>query len=282
MIKQIIDYLWGSRSRQQIAIAISKGAAMRQARVIDLARPASWEFSGFSQNGEDGILDVLRSQLSDGNRYFVEIGSADGMQNNSSWLAVAEQYEGLAVEGDPRLVERASRLIPHYSIGVECVNMFVGRDNVQELKAQALHCDPDVLSLDIDGVDYHVAQALLEAGFRPRIFVVEYNSVYGPERSMTIPYQEGFDFRKAHPTELYYGVSIAAWRRFFERNGYRFITVDRKGVNAFFVDPKWFSEGFLDAVRPLEFSENRYQYAKFRGANDKQFPLINDQSFIQV
>jgi hypothetical protein len=282
MIKKITDYLWGSRSRQQIAIAISKGAAMRQARVIDLARPASWEFSGFSQNGEDGILDVLRSQLTGGNRYFIEIGAADGMQNNSSWLAVAEQYEGLAVEGDARLVERASRLIPHYSIGVECLNMFVGRDNVQELKAHSLHCDPDVLSLDIDGVDYHVAQALLEAGFRPRIFVVEYNSVYGPERSMTIPYQDGFDFRKAHSTELYYGVSIAAWRKFFERNGYRFITVDRKGVNAFFVDPKWFPEGFLDAVRPLEFSENRYQYAKFRGANDKQFPLINDQSFMQV
>lgn len=282
MIKQFITYLWGVRSRQQIAIAVSKGAAMRQARVIDLGQPASWEFSGFSQNGEDGILDVLRSQLVESNRYFIEIGSADGMQNNSSWLVVAEQYEGLAIEGDARLVERARRVIPEYSIGVECLNMFVGRDNVQELKARAFHCDPDVFSLDIDGVDFYVAQALMEAGFRPRIFVVEYNAVYGPERSMTIPYQDGFDFGKAHPTQLYYGVSIAAWRNFFQRQGYRFVTVDRKGVNAFFVDPKCFAPEFLDGIRGIEFAENRYQSMKFRGDSDKQFPLISDQSFVQV
>ncbi len=62
-----------------------------RARDVDLRSPQSWEFSGFSQNGEDGILDVLRRQLKQRNRYFVEIGSADGLQNNSSWLVVAEQ-----------------------------------------------------------------------------------------------------------------------------------------------------------------------------------------------
>ena len=282
MIKKFIDFLWGLRNRQQIAIALSKGAAMRQARVVDLTQPASWEFSGFSQNGEDGILDVLRGELTESNRYFIEIGSADGLQNNSSWLAVAEQYEGLAVEGDASLVERARGLVPDYSIGVECLNMFVGRDNAHELRARAFHPDPDVFSLDIDGVDYHVAQALFESGFRPRIFVVEYNSVYGPERSVTIPYQAGFDFRRAHPTQLYYGVAIAAWRKFFAQQGYRFVTVDRKGVNAFFVDPKFFSADFLDAIRPLEFSENRYQYLKFRSSSGKQFELISDQPFLQV
>ncbi|HSB19970.1 MAG TPA: hypothetical protein VLD85_08190, partial [Anaeromyxobacteraceae bacterium] len=58
------------RDRQRIAIALARGGAMMQARRIDLSRPGTWEFSGFSQNGEDGILDVLRSQLTSSNRYF--------------------------------------------------------------------------------------------------------------------------------------------------------------------------------------------------------------------
>jgi hypothetical protein len=188
VIKKLLNYMLDVRDRQQMAIALAKGGAMMQSRQVDFTRPESWEFSAFSQNGEDGILDVLRKKLTARNRYFVEIGSADGMQNNSSWLVVAEQYAGLMVEGNPRLVERAKRLIPHYSLGAECINMFVNSKSIQQLKSIALHSNPDVFSLDIDGVDYYVAEAIFDAGFRPKIFVVEYNSVFGPDKSMTVPY----------------------------------------------------------------------------------------------
>lgn len=282
MIKRLLNYTRDLRGRQQIAIALGKGGAMMQARNIDLTQPGTWEFSGFSQNGEDGILDVLRKQLLSSNRYFIEIGSADGMQNNSSWLVVAEQYNGLMIEGNPCLVERANRLIPSHSIGVECLNMFVNSENIQELKSLALHSDPDVFSLDIDGIDYYIAKAIMDGGFKPKIFVVEYNSVFGPDRSMTIPYMDNFVFTKAHPTQLYYGVSVAGWRRFFESRGYRFVTVDRNGVNAFFVDPAFFAPAFLEGVKPLEFAENRYQYQKFRLPNEEQLALIEDQKFISI
>ncbi len=139
-----------------------------------------------------------------------------------------------------------------------------------------------MFSLDIDGNDYHIAQAVFDAGFRPKIFAVEYNSVYGPERSMTIEYQPSFVFTKAHPTHLYYGVSIVGWRTFFKQHGYRFVTVDRNGVNGFFVDPKWFDSTFLDGVMGLTFAENQSQYKKFRQSNEKQFSLIADQKFITI
>lgn len=282
MINKTINYLLDFRDRQQMVIALARGGAMMQARAIDFARPETWEFSGFSQNGEDGILDVLRRKLSSSNRYFVEIGSADGMQNNSSWLVVAEQYAGLMVEGNPRLVERAKRLIPHYSLGAECVNMFVNSDSIRELKSLALHSDPDVFSLDIDGVDYYVAKAVFDAGFRPKIFVVEYNSVFGPDKSMTVPYKEDFLFGREHPTRLYYGVSLAAWRKFFGNLGYRFVAVDSKGVNAFFVDPQFFDAKFLNELNGLSFAENLYQLRKFKGPYQEQFKLIAGQRFVDV
>lgn len=282
MIKRLFSYLLDVRDRQRINIALCKGGAMMHARVIDLTQPTTWEFSGFSQNGEDGILDVLRLQLLSSNRYFVEVGTSDGIENNSAWLVVAEKYNGIMIEGNSMLVERARRMIEGYSIGVECNNMFVTLKSVAYLKQMAFHSDPDIFSLDIDGNDYYIAQAVLDGGFRPKIFVVEYNSVYGSKKSMTIKYQENFVFTKAHPTHLYYGVSIAGWRKLFESQGYRFVTVDRNGVNAFFVDPNYFDANFLNGVNSLEFAENINQYKRFRMPNEKQFALIADQEFAEI
>ena len=282
MFRNIRNYLIDAMNRQRIGIALSKGAAMMHARIVDLTQPATWEFSGFSQNGEDGILDVLRKQLSSSNRYFIEIGSSDGIENNSAWLVVAEKYNGIMIEGNPELVERANRVVVGYSIGAECRNIFVTREKVQELKDMAFHHDPDVFSLDIDGNDYYIAQAILDGGFRPKIFVVEYNSVYGQDQSITVEYRDDFEFMSAHPTQLYYGVSIVGWRKFFESRGYRFVTVDRNGVNAFFVDPAFFDSAFLGGIEPLEFAENRYQYRKFRMSSEKQFALISDQKYVSI
>lgn len=282
MFKTLLNYSRDLRDRQRINIALAKGGAMMNARSIDFTRPATWEFSGFSQNGEDGILDVLRKKLLNSNRYFIEIGASDGIENNSSWLVVAERYSGIMIEGDPWLVERATKMIAGFSIGAECRNMFVTKENVQELKNLAFHQDPDVFSLDIDGNDYYIAQALFNCGFRPKIFVVEYNSVYGPNQSTTIEYKKDFYYRTAHSTQLYYGVSVKGWRSFFESKGYRFVTVDQNGVNAFFVDPQHFEADFLDSIKPLEFAENLYQFTKFRMASDEQFSLIKNQKFISI
>lgn len=252
------------------------------ARKIDLKQPATWEFCGFSQNGEDGILDVLRKRLIKSNRYFIEIGSADGIENNSAWLVFAEKYHGIMVEGNPRLFERMKRMVADYNYGTECLCMFVTTDTVRELKSIALHFDPDIFSLDIDGNDYYIAKTILEAGFRPKIFVVEYNSTFGPDRSVTIPYRDEFVYTKAHPSHLYYGVSISGWRKFFGDNGYHFVTVDRNGINGFFVDADSFDHAFLSAIRPLEFAENQLQYKKYRRSCEEQFKLIADQALVVI
>lgn len=282
MIIRLRNYLLNLIDRQRVAIALGKGAAKLATREVNLALPATWEFSGFSQNGEDGIIDVLRKQLLNSNRYFIEIGAADGIENNSTWLLMVEKYSGLMVEGDRTLMERAERVVAGYSIGTECLTMFVTKENIHQIRQKAAHADPDLFSLDIDGNDYYVAQAILEVGFRPKIFVVEYNSVYGPTRSLTIKYQDDFSFSKAHESQLYYGVSISAWRKFFRGWGYEFVTVDQNGVNAFFVDPAYFKKDFLSSIEPLEFAGNRYQNQKFRMPDEQQFSKISNMAFVEI
>lgn len=282
MIKKIINFMYGLRDRQRIIIGLTKGSAMMRARNIDSRDPETWEFSGFSQNGEDGILDVLRKQLLQSNRYFVEIGAADGIDNNSAWLVIAEKYRGVMIEGDPQLVARAQRMIGHYSLGLKCLNIFVDTNSVAAIRAASSFSDPDVFSLDIDGIDYYVARALMAEGFRPKIIVVEYNSVYGPDAGRTVKHAGGFIYTAAHPSGLYYGASIAAWRKLFEGLGYKFVTVDRNGVNAFFVDPSHFRGDFLSGIQPRAFAENQLQMAKFQMNHADQFKLIAHMEFSEV
>lgn len=282
MLQKLKNYLWDSRNLGRVNASLTKGAISKSARKISLSLPQSWEFSGFSQNGEDGILDVLRSQLLVSNRYFIEIGSADGVENNTAWLAVVEKYAGLMLDGNSAMVDRANRVVTPFSIGVESRSLFVTRDNVATIRELALQMRPDVFSLDIDGNDYYVAKALFAEGFKPAIFAVEYNSAYGPELQLTIPYSEHFSMVDAHPSQLYYGVSIAGWRFFFESQGYRFVTVDRAGVNAFFVDPERFDITFLDQLEGVRFNENALQCRRHGGGHERQFPLIADMHFQEL
>jgi len=282
MLDRLRNFLVDTRDRQRVAIGLAKGAATMPARRIDLTAPSTWEASAFSQNGEDGILDVLRGELRAKNHYFIEIGSADGLENNSAWLAIAQKCNGIMIEGDAMKVARARRALDGLSIGVECRHMFVTRDNAGELVAAALQRDPDVLSIDIDGNDWYVAKGLFDAGLRPRIVVVEYNSVFGPSQAKTIQYRPDFERLTAHPTHLYYGVSIAGWRHFFEERGYRFVTVERNGVNGFFVDPAHFDGAFIDGIRGLSFAENHYQTRKFGVPHEGQLALLNGVALVDI
>ena len=278
MLKKILNYLQTSRTLARVNMALSR-AQSGNYRNLCTKTPTSWEFCGFSQNGEDGIIDYLCLQITQPNRYFVEIGAADGLENNTAWLAIARKFSGLMIEGCSSLAMRAAKAIPSYNLGVKVLNCFVDKNNIQAVLQESLYQDPDVFSLDIDGVDYYILQAMLNAGFHPKIVVVEYNSAFGPDKAITVPYQDQFDYTKADASGLYYGVSVAAWRKLLEKSGYQFVTVDSNGVNAFFIDPKCFSVDFIRQLTPKYFAENFYQRQKFKGDWTKQFAQISSKPF---
>ena len=283
MLGRAIEYLIDHKDRQRIAIALAKGCVSRAARQIDLQHPATWEFSGFSQNGEDGIVDVLHTQLKHANRYIVEIGAAEGTENNSSWLLTTAGYEGLMIEGDPRQSARARRNIGSYSIGSLFMSMFVTLGTVDAIMDKIAFRDHDVFSLDIDGNDWHIANALFAREFRPKIVSVEYNSAFGPERSVASRYRDDFRRSTAHPSQLYYGVSLVGWKAFFDTRGYRFVSIDSNGVNAFFVDAQQLDDAFMASLQPRQgFIENRYQLRAYGRDHIGQFAMMADQPFEQV
>lgn len=282
MINKIKRYLQRNSAINRFALALGRGSATARLRTIDPANPLSWEFSAFSQNGEDGIIDYLTRKINNPNYYFIEIGASDGIENNTAWLAIARKYMGLMIEGDPNSIQRCKQIIPSFNLGVECIQLFVDKNNIKLLCDLALYKDPDLFSLDIDGNDYYIAQSVLDAGFSPKILAVEYNSVFGPTNALTIKYRKDFNYLAVHESNLYYGVSIAGWKMFFQRYGYQFVTVDRNGINAFFIKPEHFDSGFCQNIQGLAFRENFYQLKKFKVTWEKQFEMIKNMPFVEI
>lgn len=259
--------------------AFSRVAAAAATRRPDASMPATWEFSGFSQNGEDGIIDHLLSGLKDSNKYFIEIGSGDGLENNTAYLAHIRKFAGMQIEADIELYDDA--LITKTWL-TETLNYFVDESTVENILEKALYKNPDVFSIDIDGMDYYITKLLLEKGLLPKIIVCEYNSAFGPSTGITLPYNPTFNmFTAGHPY-LYYGVSLAGWQKLLATYNYRFITVESSGVNAFFIQPSECISGFTDHVEGIGFKENIHQLRMFRKNWEAQFEIIKDLPFIEI
>ena len=211
-----------------------------------------YEFSCYSQNGEDGIILHLLSKAGAVNRTIVEIGTEDARECNSANLIFNFGWSACLIEADGAWAGKAREHIQAMHAGdrVQVINQRVTPDNINALLAgAAVPEEPDVLSIDIDSHDYWVWQAL--SACRPRIVVIEYNASFGPELSVTIPAPRD-DGAGLPDAPCYHGASITALQRLGARKGYELVGGDSNGVNAFFVRRDLAESSGLHAVTPAQ------------------------------
>jgi hypothetical protein len=177
-------------------------------------------------------------------------------------LATLAPWRGLVLDGDPNLesVLRADPLM--FLRDLTPRTAFVTAENIDGLIVDAgFGGDLGVLSIDIDGNDYWVWEAIRSA--QPRIVVVEYNSVFGPDAAVVVPYTPTFYRRTAHHSWLYAGASLAALAHLGEHKGYSLVGSNSAGNNAFFV-----RRDVLGALRPLSAREAWIE-STFRESRDE-------------
>jgi hypothetical protein len=192
------------------------------------------EFRVFSQFGEDGIIQYLIAQLPIAEQSFVELGVDDYRESNTRFLLENDGWEGLIVDGGTDHLDFLDSPYFRWRHRIWARSAFLDVDNVNRvISGGGFAGDLGLLSIDLDGNDYWVLKAIDVVA--PRILVVEYNSVFGPDRAVTVPYDPLFVASAAHPSGVYFGASLAALCLLSEAKGYRFVGSNSVGVNAFFV-----------------------------------------------
>jgi len=192
------------------------------------------EFKVFSQFGDDGILQYLIHHTQPAQKTFIEFGVQDYAESNTRFLLMNDNWSGLIIDGSPDNMDSLKQSEIYWRYDLQAVAAFVNCDNINSLFERAdFTGEIGLLSIDIDGNDYWVWEAIHVVN--PVLVTVEYNSLFGVEHAITVPYDPAFYRTQAHFSNLYWGASLKALCLLAEKKGYAFVGCNANGNNAHFV-----------------------------------------------
>lgn len=248
---------------------------IRQTASDDPESLAIPNISVFSEHEEDGILLFIFSLIGDATRRCVELGSGDAMECNTTNLLVHWGWTGLLVDADGVNIRAARRFFKKCrrtrAWPPSLVADWLTKSNVNEvLEENGITGTVDLLSIDIDGMDYWIWEAVEVV--QPRVVVIEINHLWGDDRAVTVPYSEHFQaVHTAYGTD-YAGASLPAMVRLGRRKGYRLVATNRIATNAFFV---------LDTIKECHLPEldpaSCFEHPRARFGRSHRLPGIRDK-----
>jgi hypothetical protein len=275
------DAIWNAKlaaleaATTQTHLLLGRIHSERVRQIGSIDSLAQVEFSISSQFGDDGIIQWLTGRLDLPSHTFIEFGVEDYKIANTRFLLMNDHWSGLVMDGSPESVAaiKDDEVSFRYDLKAACV-WVTAEDINTSIEANGINGEIGLLHIDIDGNDYWVWRAIDVV--RPAIVIMEYNSVFGPDRTITVPYDPMFIRSEAHPSRLYCGASISALCDLAEAKGYDFIGSNADGNNAYFVS-KALNHG-LRALTPQE----GYVESKFAEYRDEQGEYVRGDGRIEV
>ncbi|MGB3615530.1 MAG: FkbM family methyltransferase [Elainellaceae cyanobacterium] len=185
----------------------------------------------YSQSDEDGIIREIFNRIGTINKTFVEFGIGNGLENNTLAL-LFQDWTGLWIDASTKSVNAIktnfSKIIERKQLAI--VQSFITTDNINTLISNHIQASEiDLLSVDIDGNDYHVLDAI--TCISPRVVVVEYNAKFTPPILYCMDYDETHTWEK----DDCFGASLKFFEVALAQKGYCLVGCNISGVNAFFV-----------------------------------------------
>ncbi len=130
---------------------------------------------------------------------------------------------------------------------------FIDRDNINGLISSHISDEIDFLSIDIDGNDIYILEAINVVN--PRVIAIEYNGKFPPPMSLAQRYNPDHRWDMSD----YGGASLEAITKVADRKGYCLVGCGMVGLNAFFVRRDLTEDKF---EAPFT-AENHYQPARY-------------------
>lgn len=223
------------------------------------------EFYGFSQGGEDGIIALLCRILK--LRSGIEFGTEDWKQSNLRLSTKVFKLNVGLIDGSPKNIEKIKTSSDYYFNKITAISSWITAENINSLVSSLMKKmdinELDILSIDIDGNDYYIAEKLLK--IHPKVLIIEVNDIYGPDKKMTTPYNPSFYRYKYHYSGSIYGASYSLLCSLLTSNGYKLFAHVSSGNNLIFVrESEW------DKVAVYS-SENlrKFKYFSYRESSDR-------------
>lgn len=194
-----------------------------------MSKPPTWlldyKRDVYSQTGEDGIIEKILDVIPENDNWCVEFGAWDGLYlTNTRNLIESKEFSAVLIEADAHKFSDLQRNYAQHR-NVIPINKCVGfdaSDNLDQiLGSTAIPQNFDLLSIDIDGNDFHVWKAVTH--YRPKVVVIEFNP--------TIPTFIRF-VQPADPS-INQGASLLSLVELGKEKGYELVSV--LPFNAFFV-----------------------------------------------
>jgi len=218
--------------------------------------------SVYAQGAEEDMLRRIFERVEPPRRFCVEFGAGDGLRNSNTALLLRDGgWRGVMIEASDY---RFQQLRAHWGGDdrARIVHAKVLPDTVERLFAEAgVPEDLDLLSIDIDGNDYHVWRAIER--YRPRVVVIEYNPYYEPPKRWVMKYNPDH----AWDGTSYYGASLESLAHLGRPKGYELLCCDRQGNNAFFVARDLFARFGVEDNRPEVLYRPAMYKVRFLGNN---------------
>lgn len=227
------------------------------------------EKSIYSQHGEDGVIQALLKHIPVKHRFVVEFGAYDGeYMSNSRHLIKDHDWNALLIEPDPRFFKRLHRLYQD-NPRVTLLNEFIYKENINTLFQQGgVPRDFEVLSIDVDGPDYYLWQALTE--FEPKIVLLESNPSIPADEHYVVAESDAFQLSGTSRE----GASLKAFCELGKQKGYHLVYIELSGANLFFVHHSCIEYFDIEGIEP----DILYQPPQFgvlaggRAANGRGYP----------
>jgi hypothetical protein len=238
-------------------------------------------FRVFSQNDEDGILLYIFSLIGATNRKCVEICAGDGIECNTANLIINHRWIGLLCDGNKKNVRKAKQFYSNHpdtrfwppAIVLE----WITKDNVNQIiQENGFYNDIDLLSLDIDGIDYWLWKEI--SCISPRVVVLEFNHLLGPEISVSVPYRDDFVAEFTQFGSDYAGASLKAFVKLGKEKGYRLVGTNMICTNAFFVR----EDIRCDWLPEIKDISNCFDHPRAIFGMTHRFPGIKEREWVEV
>jgi hypothetical protein len=266
IIKKILNRLYSSHkfSKEIDSVKILLGNIISENnKKKNESNISSYEFSIFSQWGDDGIIDYLINNLDIKNKSFIEFGVQDYTECNTKFLLMNKNWKGLIIDEAENLINKIKNSDIYWRFDLTAIKSFITKNNINNIfKENNFVGQVGLLSIDIDGNDYWIWDSINCVD--PEIVIIEYNSRLGFEKAITIPYRDDFERKKAHYSNIYYGASLKALINLGKKKNYIFIGCNYAGNNAYFIKSN------LENSKIKEIKiEQGFVHSKFRESRDE-------------